>query len=107
MYVDYGKVPNTQADYIKLVQSNPNTPKEIQQLFTDILHRHKAWLPLNYNPYGKQLLDYAKSYLDASIALQQKISDTKFKNGMNEFTQNARTMFSWYVNAKSTQKSAG
>lgn len=101
MYVDYDKTPNPQADYIKIIQSNQDTPKEIQQLFTDMLQRHKAGLSMSHNSSAKKILNYAKQYLDESLALQQQITDVKFKDGMREFTKNAQTIYSGYASLKS------
>jgi hypothetical protein len=104
MYVDYGKVPNPQADYIKKVQSSPSIPQEVQILFSTILQRHREKLPLPFDPYGKDLLALVAKNIDEAIKLQKQITDPKYKADTGEFINTVKKMLDDYRRLK--EKSA-
>jgi len=100
MYVDYGKVPNPQGNFMEKVQKNQDTPKEVIELFVEMQTSHDSLKSKPNNSSGLKIIELASHYLKESLLLQQKITAAKFKSILSESAQNARTMLDDYRRLK-------
>ena len=79
LYVDYEKIPRKDADYMDIVMSNPNTPKEVQSLFVEFLKRKKSGWVFTWKADGKRLIDLANKHLQIANTLQWQLKNETFK----------------------------
>ena len=79
LYVDYEKIPPKDADYMDIVMSNPNTPKEVQSLFEEFLKRKKSGWVFTWKADGKRLIDLANKHLQIANTLQWQLKNETFK----------------------------
>ncbi len=79
LYVDYEKIPPKDADYMDIVMSNPNTPKDVQSLFVDFLKRKKSGWTFSWKADGERLINLANKHLQIANTLQWQLTNEIFK----------------------------
>jgi hypothetical protein len=100
MYVDYGKVPNPQANFIEKVQQNKDAPKDVLKFFYEAQNQKTTQDALAGNLRSKRIIDAANMHLMESVELQKRIVDDGFKVPLIDFTNNARIMLNDYRKLK-------
>ena len=78
-YIDQDRQPPKDADYIAIVMSNPDTPKEVHSLFTEFLKRKKNSSSFKKNADGDRLLTFANKYLQIADSLKPQITNVTVK----------------------------
>jgi hypothetical protein len=90
LYIDYEKIPSKDADYMDIVMTDPNTPKEVQSLFVEFLKRKKSRWAFTWKADGERLINLANKHLQLANTLQSRIIDETFKKQISAmYTQAA------------------
>ena len=79
LYIDYEKIPPKDADYMDIVMSDSNTPKEVQSLFVEFLKRKKSGWTFTWKADGERLINLANKHLQIANTLQWQLTNETFK----------------------------